>query len=72
MNPGHYGEAFNEHLVGVLSGDFEHERRQLFAEWLESFPFLCEQCEAQEFRVSASDVGEDDLIVCEKCGKARH
>ena len=69
MNPGHYGEAFNEYLAGMLSGDLPNQRRQLFGEWLESLPFTCEQCGAQEFRVSASEVGEDDLIVCGRCGR---
>lgn len=69
---GRYRDAFVEHLAGVLRGELPNERLRLFIEWLERSPFICEGCQEEEFDVSASEVTEDDLILCEKCRKDRH
>lgn len=68
-DPGRYRDAFEEHLAAVLSGELAGVRQRLFMEWLERLPFLCEGCGLEEFEVSAGDVDESDLIVCQKCQK---
>jgi hypothetical protein len=68
--PGRYRDAFVEHLAGVLRGEFPNVRQRLFIDWLERLPFYCERC-GEEFEVSASDVSEDDVILCAKYQKAR-
>lgn len=71
--PGRYRDAFVEHLASALSGDSPNLRLQLFIDWLERFPFACERAGClEEFEVSASEVNEDDLILCGKCRKGRH
>ena len=72
LKPGRYRDAFVEHLAGVLRGELPNERLRIFIEWLERFPFICEGCQREEFDVSADEVDEDDLILCEKCRKKRH
>jgi len=70
--PGRYREAFDEHLAAVLSGESPIVRQLLFIDWLERLQFGCERAGCvQEFEVSASDVHEDDLILCERCRKGR-
>jgi len=71
--PGRFRDAFVEYVAGILRGEFPTVRQRLFIDWLESFPFICERpgCDG-EFEVSASEVDEDDLILCEKCRKKRH
>jgi len=69
---GRYREAFDEHLAAVLSGESPIVRQLLFIDWLERLQFGCERAGCfQEFEVSASEVDEDDLILCQKCQKEK-
>jgi hypothetical protein len=71
--PGRYRDAFVEHIAAALSGDLPVVRERLFTDWLERLPFTCEGAGCfEEFEVSAGEVHEDDLILCEKCRKGRH
>jgi hypothetical protein len=70
LNPEHFRDAFEKYLISVLSGQLGDERQRLFIEWLEApRPFVCNKC-VDYFDVSASEVGENDLILCQKCRKA--
>jgi hypothetical protein len=70
MTPGHYREAFEEHLDAVLNGEFPNVRLRMFIDRLECLLFICERC-WEEFEVSASEVDEDAPILCQKCQKVK-
>jgi hypothetical protein len=69
---GRYRDAFVEYLAAVLHGDLPSMRQRLFIDWLERHPFICERAGCfEEYEVSASEVDEDDLILCQKCRKVK-